>query len=441
MLTFPIDFLWGASTAAYQIEGAYNEDGRGESIWDRFSHTPGKIENGDTGDVACDHYHRWREDLRVMQQLGLRAYRFSIAWPRIYPQGRGPLNRAGLDFYARLVDGLLAANIQPFVTLYHWDLPQQLQDRGGWLARDTAYAFADYAETLVKHLSDRVQFWATLNEPWCVAFLGHSSGVHAPGLCDKTQRAALQAAHHTLVAHGLGVQAMRTVNAHIQVGIVLNLWSIETQDDTPADRTLVEREWQRQLGWFLDPLLHAEYPLLAWQEREAQAPEMQPNDLKLAAQRLDFLGVNNYDRALLAGEGRRIQPVPGAEHTTMGWEVHAPALRRLLNKLHQRYPLPPIYITENGAAFADSIAADGKVHDPRRVAYLHDYVTQVGLAIQDGVDVRGYLVWSLMDNFEWARGYSQRFGLAYVDYAKQQRIIKDSGRWYAQVIATNGIEE
>jgi beta-glucosidase len=243
------------------------------------------------------------------------------------------------------------------------------------------------------------------------------------------------------VAHGLATQAMRAVRVGIQAGIVLNLWSIETQDDTPADRIRVEREWQRQLGWFLDPLLHAEYPLLAWQEREAIAPEMQPNDLKLAAQRLDFLGINNYDRVLLDGNGRRLQPVAGSEHTAMGWEVHAPALRRLLNALQQRYPLPPIYITENGAAFPDEINADGVVHDLRRTAYLHDYITQVGLAIQDGVEVRGYFVWSLLDNFEWAFGYGKRFGLTYVDYATQRRLIKHSGRWYAQVIARNGIED
>ncbi len=439
MLTFPEHFVWGAATAAYQIEGAWNEDGRGESIWDRFSHTPGKIENGDTGDVACDHYHRWREDIHVMQQLGLKAYRFSIAWPRIYPLGRGAFNRAGVDFYSRLIDGLLAANIQPFITLYHWDLPQALHDRGGWLNRDTAYAFAEYAETMVRLLGDRVQFWATFNEPWCTSFLSYQLGIHAPG--HQSEKEALQVAHHTLVAHGLAAQGMRASNAGLKVGNVLNLWSIETLDETPAGRTLVEREWQRHLGWFLDPLLHAEYPLLAWQERESNAPEMQPGDLKLAAQPLDFLGINNYDRTLLGRDGRRVRPVPGSEHTALGWEVHAPALRRLLNQLRQRYPLPPIYITENGAAFADVIEVDGRVHDPRRLNYLREYLTQVSLAIQDGVDVRGYFVWSLLDNFEWTFGYDKRFGLTYVDYATQQRIIKDSGRWYAQTIAQNWIGE
>ncbi len=435
---FPDRFVWGASTAAYQIEGAWNEDGRGESIWDRFSHTPGKTHNGDSGDVACDHYHRWPDDVALMQQLGLKAYRFSTAWPRISPQGRGSINHAGLEFYDRLVDALLAADIEPYVTLYHWDMPQALEEAGGWGARDTAYAFADYAETMVRHLGDRVQHWTTLNEPWCSAFLGYSYGVHAPGRHDEAL--ALQAAHHLLMAHGLALQAMRAINTTIKAGIVLNLWSIETVTDTPADRILVEHAWQRDLGWFLDPLFHAEYPLLAWQAREAIAPNVQPGDLKLIAQPLDFLGINNYNRIVLNSRGERVQPAE-SEYTEMGWEVHAPGLRRLLNTLHRRYPLLPLYIIENGAAFADEIGADGAVHDPRRINYLREHIGAVRVALQDGVDVRGYFVWSLLDNFEWSHGYSKRFGIAYVDYATQRRILKDSARWYAQVIARNGLEE
>ena len=438
-VSFPSHFVWGASTAAYQIEGAWNEDGRGESIWDRFCRTPGKIENGDTGDVACDHYHRWPEDIELMKRLGLKAYRFSIAWPRIYPQGRGTLNRAGIDFYSRLVDALLAAGIEPYLTLYHWDLPQALDDAGGWLARDTAYAFADYAETMVKQLGDRVQYWSTFNEPWCVSFLSYQLGIHAPGLQDE--RLAVQVAHHTLVAHGLALQAMRSINAGIKAGIVLNLWSIESVEDTPASRALIERAWQRDLGWFLDPLLHAEYPLLAWQEREPAAPQMQPGDMKLIAQPLDWLGINNYNRQLLDQQGQRLQRVPGSEHTDMGWEVHGPGLRRLLTALRQRYPLPPIYIIENGAAFTDHLTPDGRVPDPRRINYLRDYITAVHEALQDGVDVRGYFVWSLLDNFEWSFGYSKRFGVIYVDYSTQRRVIKDSGYWYAQAIAQNGIAD
>ncbi len=437
--TLSNNFVWGASTAAYQIEGAWNEDGRGESIWDRFSHTPGRIENGDTGDVACDHYHRWRDDIALMQRLGLQAYRFSIAWPRIYPQGRGLLNRAGLDFYSRLVDALLEAGIEPYITLYHWDLPQALDDAGGWLARDTTYAFAEYAETMVKQLGDRVRCWSTLNEPWCVSFLSYQLGVHAPGKRD--QRLAVLAAHHTLVAHGLALQAMRAINAGIKAGIVLNLWSIESVDDTPATRSAIERSWQRDLGWFLDPLLHAEYPLLAWEERESIAPQVQPGDMKLIAQPLDWLGINNYERQLLDERGQRISRVPGSEYTEMGWEVHGPGLGRLLTTLQQRYPMPPIYIIENGAAFKDVVTPDDQVHDPRRINYLRDYIAAVLEARRTGVDVRGYFVWSLLDNFEWSFGYSKRFGLVHVDYATQRRIIKDSGHWYARLIAQNGLAD
>ncbi len=440
ILSFPDHFVWGAATAAYQIEGAWDEDGRGESIWDRYCHTPGKIENGDTGDVACDHYHRWPEDIELMKRLGLNAYRFSIAWPRIYPRGRGALNQAGIDFYSRLVDALLAAGIEPYITLYHWDLPQALAEGAGdWPARETAYLFADYAETMVKRLGDRVRHWSTLNEPWCASFLSYQLGVHAPGL--RSEKLAVQAAHHLLMAHGLALQAMRAVNAGIKAGIVLNLWSIESVEDTPASRTVIERVWQRDAGWFLDPLLHAEYPLLAWQEREQAAPQMQPGDMKLIAQPLDWLGINYYNRQLFDEHGQHLRRVPGSEHTEMGWEVHGPGLRRLLTTVQQRYPVPPIYIIENGAAFKDVLTADGCVHDPRRIAYLRDYLTAVHEALHDGVDVRGYFVWSLLDNFEWTFGYSKRFGVVYVDYATQRRVIKDSGYWYAQVLAQNGIAD
>jgi beta-glucosidase len=439
ILSFPHRFVWGASTAAYQIEGAWQEDGRGESIWDRYSHTPGHIEDGSNGDVACDHYHRWPEDIELMKRLGLKAYRFSIAWPRIYPQGRGSINQAGIDFYARLIDALLAAGIEPYLTLYHWDLPQALDDAGGWPARDTAYAFADYAETMTKYLGDRVHYWSTFNEPWCMSFLSYQLGMQAPGLRDP--QLAVQVAHHTLVAHGLALQSMRAVNAGIQAGIVLNLWSIESVEDTPASRALIERAWQRDQGWFLDPLLHAEYPLLAWQEREPIVPQMQPGDLKLIAQPLDWLGINNYSRQVYDQHGQHMRRISGSEYTEMGWEVHGPGLRRLLTSLHQRYPMPPLYIIENGAAFKDVLTPDGQVHDVRRINYLRDYITAVHEAMQAGVDVRGYFVWSLMDNFEWSYGYTKRFGVTYVDYPTQRRVIKDSGHWYARVIAQNGIAE
>ena len=438
ILTFPDDFLWGAATAAYQIEGAWNEDGKGESIWDRFCHTPDHIENDDTGDVACDHYHRWREDVALMQRLGLPAYRFSVSWPRVIPAGRGAVNPPGLDFYDRLVDALLAAGIQPFLTLYHWDLPQALQDRGGWGARDTCGYFADYADRLARRLGDRVRHWATFNEPWVVAFVGHQYGWHAPGLQDEAL--TLQVAHHLLVAHGLATQALRAADARLQVGIVLNTRPVEPATDLEQDRALADQYWQRNEGWFLDPLLRAEYPPAAWEDYGDRRPAVQPGDMSLIAQPLDWLGVNYYSRGV-AQEGQLLDPVPGSDYTDMGWEIHAPALRRLLVRLKRDYPVPPLYITENGAAFPDQVSPDGRVHDPRRIAYLRDHLIQARLAIADGVDLRGYFVWSLLDNFEWAHGYAKRFGLIYVDYATQQRIVKDSGEWYARVIAHNGVEE
>jgi len=435
---FPYNFLWGAATASYQIEGAWNEDGKGESIWDRFSHTPGKIENGDTGDVACDHYHRYAEDIALMRRLGLKAYRFSVAWPRVLPAGRGSINRAGLDFYDRLVDALLAANIEPFLTLYHWDLPQTLQETGGWESRETCHAFADYAALLVRRLGDRVKRWATFNEPGVVAFDGYDSGEHAPGVRDL--RRALQVAHHLLVAHGLAAHAIRSIDPRLQVGIVLNLWPADPASDAPEDVAAADRAWQTGETLFLDPLFRAHYPPVGAETIGDLAPPIQPGDLALIAQRLDFLGVNFYSRNLIGADGT-ISPVPGSEYTDMGWEVCAPALRRLLNRLNADYHLPPIYITENGAAFPDEVSADGRVHDPRRLNYLREHFIQTRLAMQDGVDVRGYFVWSLLDNFEWGHGYSKRFGLVRVDFETQQRIIKDSGAWYADVIRTNQVSE
>lgn len=440
LMTFPSDFLWGAATAAYQIEGAWNADGKGESIWDRFSHTPGKIDNGDTGDVACDHYHRYAEDIALMRQLGLKAYRFSISWPRVIPARQGAVNPAGLDFYDRLVDGLLAADIQPFVTLYHWDLPQALQDGGGWGNRDVCGYFADYAATVVRRLGDRVRYWVTLNEPAVSAFAGHRDGGHPPGLRDE--KLALQAAHHLLVAHGLAVQAIRATQSepHAEVGIVLDMWPVEPATDSPQDRAMAEQSWQKGAGWFLSPLLRAHYPPEALRACSPNAPVVQPGDLALIAQWLDFLGVNFYSRNLVRN-AETISPVPGSEYTDMGWEVHAPAFQRLLARLKRKYPIPPLYITENGAAFAEAVSPDGSVHDARRLVYLRDHLIQARLAMDDGVDLRGYFVWSLLDNFEWTCGYSKRFGLIHVDYATQRRIVKDSAKWYAQVIARNRVDQ
>ena len=436
MTPFPKDFWWGAATAAYQIEGAWNEDGKGESIWDRFSHTPGKIVNGDTGDVACDHYHRWRDDVALMQQLGLKGYRFSISWPRVMPLGRGPVNPIGLDFYDRLVDALLAANIQPFVTLYHWDLPQAIE--GGWIKRDVCGYFADYAALMVRRLSDRVKQWTTLNEPAVAALYAHRDGQHAPGL--RNEKVARQVAHHLLVAHGQATQAMRAIDPQVQIGIALNMTPVEIATDTPENRADADRAWQYDEGWFIDPLLRGCYPPAAWQAFGANVPEVQPGDMALIAQRFDMLGINYYSRRLV-DKGVEVKPVPGSDYTEMGWEVHAPALGRLLARLKRDYHVPPIYITENGAAFKDAVSADGQVHDPRRLNYLREHLAELQRAIEAGVDVRGYFAWSLLDNFEWAQGYSKRFGLIHVDYATQRRIIKDSGQWYARAIAHNSLVE
>ncbi|MDQ5823191.1 MAG: GH1 family beta-glucosidase [Chloroflexota bacterium] len=433
--TFPDGFLWGAATAAYQIEGAWNEDGRGESIWDRFSHTPGNVQDGDTGDVACDHYHLYRDDVALMKQLGLHAYRFSVSWPRVVPQGRGKVNPTGLDFYDRLVDELLAANIRPFLTLYHWDLPQALQDAGGWDNRDTSGYFADYAALMAKRLGDRVRDWTTFNEPYVSAFVGNAMGRHAPGYEDKAL--ALRITHHLLVGHGMAVQAIRAAAPGVNAGIVLDFAPPEPANDTDANREKVEAMWQEGGALFLDPILRAHYPPAVQAGIEQAGVEVKPGDLALIAQQLDFMGVNFYRRMMFDEQGETTR-VEGAEYTEMDWEVHAPAFKRLLLRLNREYRLPPLYITENGAAFVDEPGNDGKVHDPRRVSYLREHLGAVREAMHEGVDMRGYFVWSLLDNFEWAEGYSKRFGIVYVDYPTQRRIVKDSGEWYAQAIAHNG---
>lgn len=434
MSVFPSNFTWGAASAAYQIEGAWNEDGKGESIWDRFSHTPGKIWQGHTGDVACDHYHRYRSDIALMQELGLQAYRFSIAWSRVLPMGRGRVNTAGLDFYERLVDALLAAGITPFATLYHWDLPQALQDSGGWAQRDLSATFADYAALMVQRLGDRVRYWATFNEPWCVSFLGHHTGEHAPGMRDL--RLALQVAHHELLAHGLAAQAMRAAHSNLQVGIVLNLWPVEVVGDNEKAQAEVEPTWQRNCAWFLDPLYRGAYPAEALAAYGGLAPALETHDFVTISQPLDFMGINYYQPIALGGPTL----VPGAEHTEMGWEVYPQGLIHLLQRLHREYQLPPLYITENGAAYRDTVTADGRVPDARRLAYVRDHLHALHAAMTDGVDVRGYFVWSLTDNFEWAHGYSKRFGIIHVDYDTQVRIIKDSGHWYSRVIASGQVD-
>jgi len=438
---FPSDFVWGAATASYQIEGGVHEDGRGESIWDRFSHTPGNVLNGDTGDVACDHYHRWPEDIRLMQSLGLDAYRFSIAWPRILPQGDGPVNEAGLDFYDRLVDALLAAQITPFATLYHWDLPQTLQDRqGGWLSRDTAAQFAHYADVVTRRLGDRVKHWATLNEPRVVTLQGHATGEHAPGLRDM--KVAVQVAHHLLLGHGMAIPVMRANVPDGQLGVVLTLSPVEILPSAtdaqratwPARDALVNR-------WMADPLLKGEYPpeLLATPDFAGFAPD--PADLAVMRQPLDWLGINYYSRTRIGDDPVGAAAPPGLERTAMDWEVYPAGIYKILKQTHERYALPALYITESGAAFDDVLTPDGRVHDARRVAYLREHFRQAARAIEEGVPLKGYFVWSLLDNFEWGWGYSCRFGIIYVDFATLERTPKDSAHFYRSVIVDNAVPE
>ncbi len=444
MVQFPEHFRWGVATAAYQIEGAANEDGRGESIWDRFSATPGKVQNNDTGLVACDHYHRYVEDVQLMRELGVKAYRFSIAWPRILPKGRGQVNSAGLDFYDRLVDALLESGIEPWVTLYHWDLPQILQDEvGGWGSRETAYAFATYADIVSRRLGDRVQNWITLNEPYVSSFMSYETGEMAPGL--KDARLAWRTSHHFLLAHGLAVPLLRANGgSQTRVGITLSLTPVYAATTSAEDQLAAQLVDGRMNRWFLDPVFKGSYPSDLLALLGNMAPTIEVGDAEIIASPLDFLGVNNYFRAMVRqGPGgipddiKWVYP-ENADYTDMGWEIYPKGLYDLLVRLRLEYSIPRYFITENGAAFPDTISEDGHVHDPMRVNYLHDYLLQVHAAIVEGVPVAGYFVWSLMDNFEWAFGYSKRFGIVYIDYPTQQRIIKDSGYWYRETIAANG---
>ncbi len=444
MAQFPEHFRWGTASAAYQIEGAVHEDGRGESIWDRFCHTPGKIIHGETGDIACDHYHRYPQDIQLMQELGLRNYRFSIAWPRIFPSGRGQVNAAGLDFYERLVDALLSAGIEPFVTLYHWDLPQALQDEvGGWNSRETSHAFANYADVVSRRLGDRVKYWITLNEPWVSSFVGNEMGVHAPGLQDP--RIAWQVSHNLLLGHGFAVPILRANgNADTRVGITLVLTPVEPATDSAEDQQLALAADGKQNRWFLDPVFRGSYPqdVLNKLAQQYILPTIEDGDNAIIARPVDFLGLNYYYRTILhqppGGGFEMVQP-EGAEITTMGWEVYPPGLHTLLSRVHNEYHVPAIYITENGAAFPDTLSADDQVHDPQRLNYLREHFLQAQQAISEGVPLLGYFVWSLTDNFEWAVGYTQRFGVIYVDYPTQRRIVKDSGHWYSKVIAENAL--
>jgi beta-glucosidase len=435
---FPADFLWGAATAAYQIEGAVDEDGRGRSIWDTFSHTPGRVRNGDTGDVAADHYHRWREDVALMADLGLRSYRFSVAWPRVQPGGRGPADQRGLDFYRRLVDELLGRGIEPWVTLYHWDLPEELEQAGGWPARDTAHRFAEYAGLVAGALADRVRHWTTLNEPWCSAFLGYAAGEHAPGRHDA--RASLAAAHHLMLGHGLGVDVLRREGAD-RIGITLNLFPVSPARDDPAVRDAVRQVDGMHNRLFLDPLLRGRYPDDVRRDLEAVTDFGfdRPGDAALISAPIDLLGVNYYTRhvvstSALPGAATFATRPPDGPRTAMGWGVDAAGLAEVLRRVHTEYGDVPLYVTENGAAYDDEVTPDGAVHDAERTAFLAAHVEACAAALAAGAPVKGYFVWSLMDNFEWGHGYSKRFGIVHVDYDTQQRRVKDSGRWFAEFI-------
>ncbi|TVR67005.1 MAG: beta-glucosidase [Spirochaetaceae bacterium] len=474
---FPDDFIFGAATASYQIEGATGEDGRGESIWDEFCRRPGRVAGGDNGDIACDHYHRYREDIAIMSELGVEAYRFSIAWPRIVPDGEGAVNGAGLDFYSRLVDSLLARGIRPFVTLFHWDLPLALQRRyGGFADRRCIDAYVRYVETVVSALGDRVRDWVTFNEPWVYSVLGHLLGIHAPGVRNPWK--AFRVAHHQLVAHGRAVTRIREISPDARVGITLNLTPVHPVERrsgsgkgagagmspgagaTARDRAAAEMADQSLNRFYLDAVFTGTYPERFRRRLGILRPPVMPGDMETIAVPIDFLGVNNYTRHRArfswknppfffdmdgaAVPEREFVGPKGEQYTAMGWEVYPQGLREILIRLKEEYNNPPVYITENGAAFTDELEPEPAqaarstsrvVRDPLRIAYLEQYTAAVHQALQEGCDVRGYFVWSLLDNFEWAHGYSRRFGIVHVDYRTQERTVKESGRWYAALMA------
>ena len=455
VLNFPDGFLWGSATASYQVEGAVATDGRGRSIWDTFCHTPGKVFHGDTGDIACDHYNRWEQDVALMADLGLNAYRLSVAWPRVQPDGAGPYNQRGIDFYRRLLDRLVDKDIAPAVTLYHWDLPQSLEDKGGWENRDTASRFAEYAHHVVEALGDRAKLWITLNEPWVSAHVGYGLGEHAPGKRDLGT--ALRAAHNLLLAHGLAVRAVRQVGAPgAQVGITLNLHPTYPASGSPADAAAAARVEGYVDRWFLDPVLKGSYPQ---DMAEIFMPvsgdaHIHGGDLGTINVPVDFLGVNYYfchtvtaSGGTSAPRGRPYPEVleavelhdPTTPVTGRGWAVQPEGLTDLLAHLSKEYGPISLYVTENGAAFPDYVDPEGNVNDPERVSYLEAHLKAAHRALALGVDLRGYFCWTFTDNFEWAAGYSQRFGIVYVDFKDQQRILKSSARWYGGVAARNGI--
>ncbi|MEO3860363.1 GH1 family beta-glucosidase [Acrocarpospora sp. B8E8] len=459
-LVFPTGFVWGSATSAYQIEGAVSTDGRGRSIWDTFVSQPGHVVNGEHADVAIDHYNRYRDDVRLMADLGLSAYRFSVSWPRIQPLGSGAINTKGLDFYKNLVDELLSYGIDPWITLYHWDLPQALEDAGGWPSRDTSKRFADYATVVHGALGDRVQNWSTVNEPWCAAYLGYASGEHAPGR--REPALAIHAAHHLNLAHGLAVQAMRAQHADSRIGGCVNLYAVTPATESEADQDAARRIDGLQNRFFLDAIMHGRYPddVLADLSHLTGPEFIEDGDLAVIAAPLDMLLINYYSRFTVSGAPGGAQsaaaaptdsgsPWVGSEHigfvnggrpvTSMGWEVDGTGLYEVLTRLAREYPAIPLYISENGAAYDDVLTEDGAVHDVERRAFIETHLRVCHQAIEGGVPLQGYFAWSLMDNFEWAWGYGKRFGLVYVDYSAQTRILKDSALWYAETIRHGGL--
>jgi beta-glucosidase len=436
---FPPDFVWGVATSAFQIEGAAGEDGRGPSIWDSFCRVPGAIADGSNGDIACDHYHRWQSDLDLVAGLGVDAYRFSVSWPRVRPDGAGAWNQQGLDFYDRLVDGMLARGLTPYLTLNHWDLPDALQAEGGWGRRDTVHHFVDYAQGLARRFGDRVPSIVTHNEPWVMSVLGHETGVFAPGAKDRAL--AMQVAHHLLLSHGLALQALRADAGRARLGIVLNLSPIHCASDSAADIAKARLDDGRLVRWYMDPLFKGAYPQDVLEHLGADAPRIAEGDMQAITTPMDFLGVNYYTRSVTSAAGTWDVGDSGRAVTDMGWEIYPEGLTELLVRLARDYAVPPMYVTENGASFADKMV-DGKVHDADRTDYLSRHIGAVAQAMSQGVNMAGYMVWSLLDNFEWASGYEKRFGIVHVDYRTQERTLKDSALWYrdflARVKARNG---
>ncbi len=445
-LIFPEGFLWGVATASYQIEGRIEENGKGESIWDRFSHIPGKIIDGSNGDIACDHYHLYPQDIQLMKELGIKTYRLSISWPRIFPQGKGSPNPKGIEFYRNLISQLVQNDIKPAVTLFHWDLPQKLQNIGGWANREVADYFEEYAKYVFKELGDLVQIWITLNEPSVYTFVGHNEGRHAPGITDFST--ALQVAHNLLVGHGKAVKAYREMGLKGEIGLSQNMTPMYPASEKESDVSAARRcdgYWNR---WFNDPIFKGEYPqdMLDWYSTRVVLPEMSKEDLEIIKTPIDFLGLNNYFGSKVKQDDTKwplqlSESFIGEYRTEMGWGINPECFYDLLKRLGREYPGVKIYITENGCAFKDQINRDGEVLDENRVDYLFNHFRSAHRAIQEGVNIAGYFIWSLMDNFEWAEGYTKRFGIVYVDYPTQRRIIKKSGYWYNDVIRSNGIED